>query len=108
MECLKVENVVKNLLAKPNLRELVEEYLKGPPEIRFAGRLFDELGSTKSNVIEASDLVSVSLLDVGFGASAVKNLLEEGFINRELDVKPSDKDLWEVNEEVLDNLEKHC
>lgn len=101
-----VENVVKNLLAKSNLRKLIEEYLKGPPETKFAGGLFDELKSNKPDVVEASDLVAVSLLDVRFGADAVKKLLEEEFINRELGEIPNNQDLWEVNEEVLDHLEK--
>ena len=102
----RVENAVENLLAKPNLRKLVEEYLKGPPETQFAGGLFDDLKSNKPNVVEASDLVAVSLLDVRFGANAVKKLLDEEFITREISEIPSNQDLWEVNEDVLENLEK--
>lgn len=101
----RVENAVKNLLAKPNLRKLVEEYLKGPPETKFAGRLFDELKFNKPNVVEASDLVAVSLLDVRFGANAVKKLLEEEFLNQELGEIPTNQDLWDVSEDVLTNLE---
>jgi len=102
----RVEKAVDNLLAKPNLQKLVEEYLKGPPETKFAGRLFDELKFNKPDVVEASDLVAVSLLDVRFGANAVKKLLEEEFINQELAAIPDNQDLWQVNEEVLNNLER--
>jgi hypothetical protein len=109
-----IEVALECLLEVRGLDQLVQCYLEGPPQQRFAGCLFDTLGQTDGKTIgedsndskiTSDDLVAVSLLDVRFGSQAVHALLVEGACNEALRPLPSDVDLWSAAPETVEALE---
>ncbi len=67
----------------------------------FAGSAFDELRENPRNEFVASDLLAASLLDVRFGPSAVRALLDTGpnSVSKNLADIPDDLDLWNATED---------
>lgn len=71
---LLIEHRLDLLLSDPFVPSLVRRYFD--PATPFAGHTFDTLGDNPCNEIVPADLLAVSLLDVAFGAAAVRDLLE--------------------------------
>lgn len=97
---------IHTLVTAPGSTELVATFYdeKKP----FAGSLFDNLCENPPDQITTDDLLAVTLLDVGFMPRAVRALLEqgrpEGGIGLLLaeDRLPSNVDLWDASDEILD------
>ena len=84
------------LLADPFVPALVRRYFD--PATPFAGHTFDTLGDNPPHEIVADDLLAVSLLDVAFGADAVRALLNHpgrwaSFLGR---IPPPDVPIWNL------------
>jgi Family of unknown function (DUF6308) len=88
-------------LAAPGLRGGVAAYFD--PDVGFAGMTFDGLGSNPPNEVTADDLLAVSLLDIMWQPSAIRNLLGAGAekVSGMLAGISCEIDLWDASDADL-------
>jgi hypothetical protein len=97
------------LLQQTRMTELVAAYFdRSAP---FAGHLFDTIGDNRPDQFGEDDLLAVTLLDVSYGPSAVRELLQQGQRwSSLLSEIPSTMTLWEIDRrtyEAADALWRH-
>lgn len=106
----RVQQCVHEIVGKPYARDLVAAYFD--PAHGFAGALFDGLdsdnllGVNPPGRFTTDDIVAVSLLDVRFGPTAVRELLTCSAIQAALAAIPENVPLWEVEDADFAAAEK--
>jgi hypothetical protein len=103
---------LQSALATPHLRDAVSEYFDAAST--FAGHTFDSLGSNPSDQITTDDLLAVTLLDVPWSPTAVRQLLGElsDKVSQLLQVIDGNATMWDsargcqdlINAEALWNV----